>query len=528
MVEPAAKTDEWAFKGPQLWATLHKWALAAELTTALRWLVEFEWRIGCNDCRLHWSRWVAEHPPDVSSRVALFAWTVAAHNAVSRRLGKPEMDVRWAQERWAIHDVAVSDSGMAEGASGRGESAQPAVRASVSVPVVPVNCVHAAAAHKPTAVSCKVGLYGGTPHVNLCKRCPSRLPRDVSAPAVAPVTFAPARLAAGDQGGAESITAASSPPTERLVLGSQLSPGDILMLTAAVRDLHRAYPGRFLTAVETPAPELWEHNPLITKQENIAGPWRRIEMQYPLINQSNQRPVHFLHGYAEYLSSQLGLPVPVTEFRGDIHMTQEEKGWMNQVHEQFGYEGRFWIISAGGKYDFTAKWWPPAYSQQVIDHFLGRVQFVQCGQAGHWHPPLRGVFNLIGRTSIRQFVRLMYHAEGVICPVSFAMHLAAAVPTRTDRLRPCVVLAGGREPAHWESYPGHQFLHTIGTLPCCATGGCWKSRCQKVGDADPKDLEGVCVRPVQIEPELRVPQCMTMVHPSDVIRAVERYLTCVE
>jgi hypothetical protein len=105
------------------------------------------------------------------------------------------------------------------------------------------------------------------------------------------------------------------------------------------------------------------------------------------------------------------------------------------------------------------------------------------------------------------------------------MHLAAAVPTRSGRLRPCVVVAGGREPPHWEAYPGHQFLHTIGCLPCCSTGGCWRSRCQTVDDGDRKDHDNLCDRPVQVETDLRVPQCMALVQPSDVIRAMERALS---
>lgn len=312
-----------------------------------------------------------------------------------------------------------------------------------------------------------------------------------------------------------------------MLLRTHLSPGDILMLTAAVRDLHRAQPGAFATAVETSASELWDNNPYLTARGgsgNHEGAWERIEMHYPLVNRSNQRPVHFLQGYADYLASQLGIEIPITEFHGDIHLSGEERSWVNQVEQTFGYREPFWIIIAGGKYDFTAKWWSPECYQQVVDHFAERVRFVQCGEAGHWHPPLQRVLNLVGKTSLREFVRLMYHAEGVVCPVTFAMHLAAAVPTKTGRLRPCVVIAGGREPPHWEAYPGHQFLHTIGTLPCCSTGGCWKSRCQLVGDGDPKDHTNVCERPIQVRPDLRVPECMTMITAEDVIRAVERAL----
>jgi ADP-heptose:LPS heptosyltransferase len=102
-----------------------------------------------------------------------------------------------------------------------------------------------------------------------------------------------------------------------------------------------------------------------------------------------------------------------------------------------GVPERFWVVIAEGKYDFTAKWWDPASFQQVVDHYRGTLTFVQAGEAGHWHPPLQGVIDLVGRTTLRQFVRLMYHAEGVLCPVTFAMHLAAAL-----RGEPAAVMEG--------------------------------------------------------------------------------------
>src|ERR1043165_9295016 len=52
--------------------------------------------------------------------------------------------------------------------------------------------------------------------------------------------------------------------TRKLLLKCGYSAGDIVMLTAAVRDLHKRYPGRFLTDVRTPFPEVWENNPFIT------------------------------------------------------------------------------------------------------------------------------------------------------------------------------------------------------------------------------------------------------------------------
>jgi len=323
----------------------------------------------------------------------------------------------------------------------------------------------------------------------------------------------------------------------RIILRSYQSPGDIVMLTAAVRDLHAANPGRFLTDVRTSAGALWENNPHLTPLRDGERGVELLDMHYPLIHHSNQRPYHFLHGYSQFLEARLGVDIPVTAFRGDIHLSDEERSSPPPGVEH-GLPERFWIIVSGGKYDFTAKWWDPASFQAVVDHFRGRIRFVQCGKAEHWHPRLNHVVDLLGRTSLREFIRLMYHADGVLCPVTLAMHLAAAVEMKPEAhgmrpeahgmlpvgLRPCVIVAGGREPPHWEAYPGHQFLHTVGMLSCCAEGGCWKSRCQRVGDGDPKDRRDLCEQPIEISPDLRIPRCLQMITPGDVIRCIEGYL----
>ncbi len=121
---------------------------------------------------------------------------------------------------------------------------------------------------------------------------------------------------------------------------------------------------------------------------------------------------------------------------------------------------------------------------------------------------------------------MVYHADGVLCPVTLAMHLAAAVPVKPGVLgrRPCVVVAGGREPPHWEAYPHHQYIHTVGSLACCAEGGCWRSRCQTVGDGDAKDRYQLCQQPVEVREDLRIPRCMAMITPDDVVRRIEWYL----
>ncbi len=261
------------------------------------------------------------------------------------------------------------------------------------------------------------------------------------------------------------------------------------MLTAAVRDLHTCYPGRFVTDVRTSCAGIWKHNPHLTRLSDKDPEAKHIKCGYPLINRCNEAPYHCLHGFIEFLNDRLGLAVKPTLFKGDIHLSRQEKNWYSQVREVTRRDIPFWIVAAGGKYDVTIKWWQTERYQRVINHFRGRIQFVQIGEYGHHHPRLDGVIDLRGRTNLRELIRLVYHSQGVLCPVTGVMHLAAAIETRPGQPanRPCVVIAGGREPAHWEAYPNHQFIHTTGVLPCCTEGGCWKDRTERLRDGGPRD-----------------------------------------
>src|SRR4051794_15739275 len=167
---------------------------------------------------------------------------------------------------------------------------------------------------------------------------------------------------------------ASSELTRKLILTCPLSPGDVVMMTAAVRDLHLAHPGEFRTDVRTPAMEIWENNPYLTPLSEDDPGVEVIGMKYELIHESNEGPYHFIHGYARHLEGVLGVRIPVTKFKGDVYVSDLEKSWMNQVREDpIGWRDDFWILIAGGKYDFTAKWWDPSRFQAVVDHFAGRI-----------------------------------------------------------------------------------------------------------------------------------------------------------
>ena len=327
----------------------------------------------------------------------------------------------------------------------------------------------------------------------------------------------------------------------KLILKNFLSPGDIVMLTAAVRDLHRAHPGAFVTDVRTPCPHLWENNPLITPLADHDPEAETILCEYPLIHRSNTSPWHFIHGFQHFLSEKIGSKIEPTDFKGDIPVSAQEKEWISQVQEITGQEIPFWIIGAGGKLDYTIKWWDTHRFQKVVNHFKGRILFVQVGENSHHHPPLKGVLDFRGKTDLRQLIRLMHHAQGVLCPVTLLMHLAAAVESRPERPknRACVVVAGGREPMQWEAYPHHQYIHTNGALMCCDNGGCWKARTVALGDGDNKDKpENLCVDVVtrtiglpnqagkkQKSQTYPLPRCMDLITSEEVIRRIELYFS---
>lgn len=348
------------------------------------------------------------------------------------------------------------------------------------------------------------------------------------------------------------VTKASLKP---IIFESHLAPGDIICMTAGIRDLHINHPNVYATEVRTTAMEIWEGNQYITKinrkddeitipsgadsydervPDGIKKAWEHnrvpvVQLNYPLIHRSNGGPNHFTEGYTDDIEFKLGIRIRKRLMKGDIYITENERKWISQVHEITKQDTYYWIVVNGGKLDFTAKWWDPLRMQRVVNS-MRHITFVQVGEKSHYHVPLHGhnVIDLLGKTSFRELIRLVYHSSGVICPVTALMHLAAAVPVRQDKCygrktRPCVVIAGGREPSTWEAYCNHAYLHNCGSLPCCEEGGCWKSRVLPLGDGDSKD-KSLCLRPTLTENGVTVPECLNMVTVDHVVDAITRYL----
>lgn len=311
---------------------------------------------------------------------------------------------------------------------------------------------------------------------------------------------------------------------EKLLLRHQRAPGDIIVMTAVVRDLALTYPGRFHLSVDTSFKELWHNNPYVKPMPDKKGA-RIVNLTYgSYIKKAGTEKIHFISSFHKDLKVQTGIDVPLLYPYPDLHLSEEEKAPVSK--------DRYWIVLAGGKNDFTTKHWVYSRYQEVVN-ILSEfgIRVIQLGGKGnrpsHYHPKLYNVLDLVGKTSLRQMLRLISQADGIICTITAAMHIAAAFN------KPCVVTGAGREEWWWEAYTNkneamsefknklnvdHRYLHTIGKFDCCYTKGCWKNKVQK-SEGD----KSFCKYPVTSENEQVVPACMEMITVDKVVSSVLSY-----
>ena len=325
---------------------------------------------------------------------------------------------------------------------------------------------------------------------------------------------------------------------QRIVIRHRWALGDTVLMTGLVRDIHRAYPGKYEIKVDTNWTNVWWNNPYVTKFEEAGLPrplkvtveWGdAIKWNAYAKYKDRKEMKHILAWYHYDFEKRTGIQVPVTDPRPDLHLDAEER--------KRRIQGRYWVIVSGGKTDMTTKHWHAHRHQEVVDKLA--MQGIHCVQVGavhasHIHPPLHGVTNMVGKTeNVRDLWNLILHSDGVICGVTGAMHIAAAFE------KPCVVHAGGREEPWFEAYVNnfqafgkdanpvsveHKFLHTIGLLPCCDVQGCWKKRTVPL---DPQDLTRktyqMCRQPVRPENSHPVAGCQDLILSDHVVEAVMDY-----
>ncbi len=318
----------------------------------------------------------------------------------------------------------------------------------------------------------------------------------------------------------------NTPPQDKLagikeiIFHNRQRIGDMLMFTCGVRDFAKAYPHIKVNVIST-CGHIWDHAPYIDRSikpfykngviletckpdDFYKGNTNVVKIgPGKLTNSSNRLDWHFANAFRVSIEENLGISIPQGESRPDIWMTEDEYSAPRVT------ERPYWIIVTGGEKGWGCKMYPTSRWQEVIDQNPD-ILFYQLGANNDQHVRLRGknVVDYIGKTEnrdtgIRDLFKLFLNAEGSIGLVSFHMHLSGGMK------KPCVVVAGAREPVSFTRYAGHQYIATDGTLPC-ATSACWHC-----------DIKA-CTNPVTVNNEI-VPKCVDMIKSEDVTRYLRRY-----
>jgi hypothetical protein len=279
---------------------------------------------------------------------------------------------------------------------------------------------------------------------------------------------------------------------KKLRLQQHQCPGDVIVMTMAIESLHKTYPDEYITGVNTFHDELFLHHPLIEEVKEEEG--QDIKMNYDLIHECHI-PIHFGAAYCHTLSEAIGRPLRLRTHRPSLYVTSEEL-----KHPQVA--GRYCLINAGYKDDYKTKWAGTELYQSVVDAHKKNIMFVQVGSDNDTHPRLNGAVDLVGKTSLRQLMRLCFGCQFGIGGVTALGHMCAAFE------KPYVALMGGREPVNWEAYPTQISLTTQNLLNCCRGRACWKSHFED------KDTTKNCVLPVITNNNDKIPTCMNILKSS--------------
>lgn len=306
---------------------------------------------------------------------------------------------------------------------------------------------------------------------------------------------------------------------EHLLLKWEESPGDTLSGTAAVENLARQFPGEYQISVQGyDADAIYRHNPHVIPYDNQSV--RLIPMKNCLLNKCNQIPVHVVESWTEHLARELGINLCCNVKRPFLYLSQEENNWQNMLEEHHGWWGQYALMTTGIKDCYHTKGWGHHNYQAVVDHFRGKILFVQVGSGCHSHKPLKGTINLIDQTpDARMLFRLAAHpkCQFALCGETYLHHIMAALEKK------CVmILSGGAVgvPLSWVYYPGSTIPITRqGMLPCCDKGPCGKSKLPRTGKEPKNEL---CTLPV-LGDDTRdlIPRCMDLISPEEVCRTIE-------
>lgn len=259
----------------------------------------------------------------------------------------------------------------------------------------------------------------------------------------------------------------------KVILYFGFALGDDLLCTAVLRELRKR--GRDRLMMVSDHPELFAGNqdptyvrPLWSRYyrdgsttaicRRFARLWRGqfTRLEYAPAIGPDQRRQPSRHIIME-MCARAGIAGQVS-IRPYLALSEEEKAAAGWARDKI-------VIQSSGmaaRHPAKNKEWYPERFQGVVDALRDDVAFVQLG--ANVDPPLDGVTDLRGATTVRVSAAIIHHARLYVGPEGFLMHLARAVEC------PSVIVFGGRT-APWQlGYACN--LNLYSAVPCAP---CWRS-----------------------------------------------------
>lgn len=249
----------------------------------------------------------------------------------------------------------------------------------------------------------------------------------------------------------------------RLLLTFGVAIGDDLLCTIVLRELRKrdsrgvwmmtSHPDLFTNNADVDA--VVERNglyPVLTRKMRGESRILHYVQTVPELDEDEQPDSHI----AAIMCKKAGISGEIA-IRPYVYLTESEKRRGRIVENQIA------IHSSGraARLHYSTKEWFPDRFQDVVNRLKDSYNIVQLGSSAD--PPLTGVTDLRGKTSIRQSAAILSQSLVFIGLVGGLMHLSRAVDCRS------VIVYGGRELPSQSGYIANENL--TGVTPCSP---CWK------------------------------------------------------
>jgi len=300
--------------------------------------------------------------------------------------------------------------------------------------------------------------------------------------------------------------------------------GDTFCLTSVMREIHRRYGWRFV--VVTRFPELFRHHPLVDRLYAYTelGFLHRRAIKWMLRHCTESGPDsrvarfeyapgrmpsrdEFLRDHrrrislAQLHSEHWGLGLDYANLRNDVHFGADE---IVQLANALPAATPYALIKPTANSRWTPnKDWSHERFQDVVDAFP-RVTWVQTGERDE--PPLRGVIDWRGRSSLRELLYIVSRARLVLGPEGFLNHAASAFDV------PSIVVASGYAHPELALYASTIAVVRSPQVPCAP---CWlREPCPVPGKPCTGDITvhevASAVNAVLASPIVREPQSVIL------------------